>query len=158
MMVAVEGGEHVLVVGDNFGPAGTPVIVEPEWMLRCDHSNTSHTRIACVTLPGRGDGLAVHVTVEGQRSDTTNGGGNTDGEVGRDGAVLNRCVRIVLEERVHLLWVQRRPKNDACIIKRHAIEELVVSSLPRHAVCRVETLDVMDVIHKSLAIRMLPIS
>jgi len=42
-----------------------------------------------VTLPGRGDGLAVHVTVEGQRSDATNGGGNTDGKVGRDGASVN---------------------------------------------------------------------
>ena len=89
MIVAVEGGEHVSIQGDNFGPAGTPVSVEPEWMLRCDHSNTSHTLITCITLLGRGDGLAVHVTVEGQRSDATNGGGNTDGEVDRVGASVN---------------------------------------------------------------------
>jgi hypothetical protein len=88
-IVAVEGGEDVLVVGDNFGPSGTPVMVEPAGVLRCDHSNTSHTRITCTTLPGRGDGLAVHVTVEGQRSDAINGGGNTASEVGQDGASVN---------------------------------------------------------------------
>jgi len=72
-------------------------------------------------------------------------------EVGRE-----RSVRwTVLEERVHLFWVQGGPKNNACIVKRHAIEELIVSSLPRHAVHFVETLDVIDISHLSLAIRML---
>jgi hypothetical protein len=88
--VAVEGGERISIQGDNFGPAGTPVTVEPTRMLRCDHSNTSHTRIACVTLPGRGDGLPVHVTVEGQRSDETHGGDSTnDGNGGGAGVEVS---------------------------------------------------------------------
>ena len=88
--VAVEGGERISIQGDNFGPACTPVTVEPTRMLRCDHSNTSHTRIACVTLPGRGDGLPVHVTVEGQRSDETHGGDSTnDGNGGGAGVEVS---------------------------------------------------------------------
>ena len=86
MIVAVEGGEHVSISGDNFGPAGTPVIVEPGRVLKCDHSNTSHTRITCTTLPGRGDGLPVHVTVEGQRSEGTIVGGSNSNGGGRDRA------------------------------------------------------------------------
>ena len=95
MIVAVEGGEHVSIQGDNFGPAGTPVIVEPAQVLRCDHSNTSHGLIMCKTLPGRGDGRPVHVIVEGQRSEATSSGASVGGGAidvgansGANGAVL----------------------------------------------------------------------
>jgi len=70
-------------------------------------------------------------------------------------AVPNHCVRHVLKERVHLFWVQCRSQNGARIIKRYAIEELMLSSLRRRAICGVETLDVMDIVHQNLAVRML---
>jgi hypothetical protein len=69
--VSVDGGQLVSIVGDNFGPAGTPVVVEPANVLECDHSNTSHTLVQCVVNEGRGAGMPVHVSVGGQRSVAT---------------------------------------------------------------------------------------
>jgi hypothetical protein len=69
--VLVDGGQIVSITGDNFGPAGTPVVVQPANALECDHTNTSHTLVRCVVKQGRGAGMPVRVSVGGQKSADT---------------------------------------------------------------------------------------
>ena len=69
---SVDGGQTVSILGDNFGPAGTAVTVSPTGYLTCDHSNTSHNLVQCLTSTGRrGSGIAIRVEVVKQKSAET---------------------------------------------------------------------------------------
>ena len=71
-VLSVDGGQPVSIIGDNFGPAGTDVTVSPTGYLICDHANTSHKLVLCVTSTGRrGSGIAIRVDVESQQSADT---------------------------------------------------------------------------------------
>jgi hypothetical protein len=68
-MLSADGGQQVSIIGDNFGPAGIAVTVSPSGYLICDHSNTSHKLVQCVTSTGRrGSGIPIQVEVETQQS------------------------------------------------------------------------------------------
>ena len=68
-MLSADGGQQVSIIGDNFGPAGIDVTVSPSGYLICDHSNTSHKLVQCVTSTGRrGSGIPIQVEVETQQS------------------------------------------------------------------------------------------
>merc|ERR1712032_919551 len=73
------------------------------------------------------------------------------------GTVQNRCICTVLKKWVHVFWAEVSPQSYTGIIKCHAIEKLIVSSIPRRALHGVETLNVILIVHLRLTVHMLSI-
>jgi hypothetical protein len=70
-LLGADGGDVIQIVGDNFGPVGTPIIVDPQEVLDCTASNSTesaHSILQCVAKAGRGSAMPVRVTVNGQAS------------------------------------------------------------------------------------------